>query len=183
MTKCKVCRTDFKKRSMTHKVCSPACSELFGRKQAQLLFEKKKRLESKENRIRRESYRTNNEWADLAQKSVNKYVRLRDEKRNYPCISCQKPLSKGEVTHASHFKSRGANSALRFHLWNIHRSCVQCNLFKSGNLIGYVAGLTERIGAEKVEILNNYPKSRIFDIDYLKRIRMIFDKKSKRIKK
>lgn len=187
MTRCPICRSQFKRLSMTQKVCreNPACAEQYGREKARRLAEKAKRAEAKRDRLetreRKERLRSAKDWADLAQKAINKYVRVRDQKRGYPCISCGKPLRDDEITHASHYKSRGANSALRFHLWNIHRSCVKCNHFECGNIDGYLPALIERIGIEKVEFLKNHPRSRSYDIDYLKRLNSIFNKKSKRI--
>lgn len=188
MSRCPICRSEFKRMSMTQKVCreNPACAEQYGREKARKLAEKAKRIEAKRDRLetseKKDSLKTPKKWADIAQKSVNKYVRLRDQAKGYPCISCNKPLRDDEITHASHYKARGANSALRFHLWNIHRSCVKCNHFDGGNIHGYKPALIDRIGLEKVEFLINHPRSRVYDIDYLKRMRDVFNKKAKRVK-
>lgn len=115
-------------------------------------------------------------YLEQAQISVNRYVRLRD--RGKPCISCDKPYSHLEERHASHYKSVGSNSALRFNLWNIHASCVDCNIYLSGNIENYTPRLMEKIGKRKVDWLlaQNHPVK--YNIDYLKRLKSVFDKKA-----
>ena len=89
------------------------------------------------------------ELANDAQIYVNKYCRLRDDKLG--CISCDKPATWNGQWHASHYKSRGANTALRFNLWNIHKSCSVCNNYLSGSIGTYRPRLIEKIKLNKVE--------------------------------
>lgn len=112
---------------------------------------------------------------------VNRYVRLRDKYDG--CISCHMPSHYDGIWTASHFKSVGSNSALRYNLWNIHKGCEQCNLFKSGNIAEYERRLVLKIGPERVEWLKNHERVRKFDVEYLMRLQAIIRKKIKRLEK
>ena len=170
----KECRLPFEPRSMSHVCCSPVCA--MGHIELQRV--KKERKERQEGLKR---LRTRSDYAELAQKAVNRYVNLRD--REKPCVSCGKPAAAGGVRNASHFKSVGSNSALRFHLWNIHTSCYRCNVELSGNLGEYYPRLIERIGAAKVEFLQYAKRERRYEVDELQRIQRIFTKKAKRLER
>lgn len=176
MRKCAVksCRAPFAPRNMMHKCCGPVCA------QAHVEAEKARKCRSERTEGLR-ALRTRTDYAKLAQKAVNKYVNLRDRER--PCVSCGKPSAAGGVRNASHFKSVGSNSFLRFHLWNIHTSCYRCNVELSGNLGEYYPRLVERIGAAKVEFLQCAPRERRYEIVELQRIQRIFTKKAKRLEK
>lgn len=85
------------------------------------------------------------------QKLVNAYVRQRDIRE--PCISCRKPCPDG---HAGHYIAQGWSGALRFNLDNIHKQCVNCNVFRRGNLIDYRINLVRKIGEDKVKYLEDH---------------------------
>ena len=148
-------------------------------------MEKRKRAEAKNvraiDKVRAEKLKKPREYADDAQKAVNLYVKWRDWGK--PCVSCGTPHRFDVKRDASHLKSRGSNSALRFHLWNLHMACVRCNMQLSGNIAEYYPRLIERIGSEKVEYLHNAPRVKRFSIDYLIRLKNIFNKKAKRQEK
>ena len=74
---------------------------------------------------------------------------------------------------ASHFKSVGSNSALRFNAWNIHKGCEQCNLFKSGNIAEYEKRLVLKVGSERVDWLKCHNRSREYSKEYLMRLQAI----------
>jgi hypothetical protein len=80
---------------------------------------------------------------------------------------------------AGHYRSRGSASHLRFNLLNIHKQCVKCNRFKSGNAVDYRIELIKRIGLENVEKLESDNKPRKFTIEYLKRLKKIFNKRAR----
>ena len=115
-----------------------------------------------------------------AQGSFNAWIRARD--KGLPCISCGKP-DDGDVRHASHFKSRGANSFLRYHPMNVNASCVKCNVYNSGALDGYTLGIIEKHGIEALEYLNTAPRIKRYDISYLKRLDIVCRKLAKRAAK
>lgn len=131
----------------------------------------------------KESLKTAGDYTKEAQAAVNKYVRLRDHGK--PCISCGSlPAQKlGGTMDAGHYRSRGAAGHLRFNLLNIHAQCVKCNLYKSGNAVDYRLNLIEKIGLDKVEGLENDNTSRKFTIEYLRRIKKIFNKKARLMQK
>lgn len=171
--KCSVCRESFAPSGL-QVVCSVPCAITH----AETI---RKRKDAKERKEGLAKLRTRSDHAALTQKAVNRYVNLRD--RDKPCISCGKPAAAGGVRNASHFKSVGSNSALRFHLWNIHTSCYRCNVELSGNLGEYYPRLIERIGAAKVEWMQTTKRERRYEIDELQRIQQIFTKKAKRLER
>lgn len=152
---------------------SLALATLFARK---LKLDKADRAETKAKLAK---FKRRSDHAAATQKAVNRYVNIRD--RDKPCVSCGKPATAGGVRNASHFKSVGSNSALRFNLWNIHSSCYRCNVELSGNLGEYYQRLIDRIGAKKVEFLQFSPRERRYEVDYLQRMQRIFTKKAKRL--
>ena len=115
----------------------------------------------------------------MGQAIVNKIVRLRD--RHLPCCSCDRPASWDGQWHASHLRSVGAASAVRFNLWNIHKGCSVCNNHLSGNLAEYLPRIRARIGDDKVDWLYRQNQIASYDIDYLKRFKAVMGKKLKRM--
>lgn len=160
--------------------CSDDCAVVIGlEKVAKQKLAKAKAERAEDARKKKEGMKPQ-ERANLAQKAVNRYVLLRDYEQG--CISCEKSVYwQGGAWHASHFKSRGASSGLRFHLWNIHKACDQCNYHKGGNIHDYEPRLVLKIGADKVEALKNFPRSREFSNEYLDRITSVFNKKANRM--
>ena len=130
-----------------------------------------------------EKQKTRSEWIREAQTAFNAYVRWRD--RNEPCISCGKyrPEKFGGNFDAGHFRSRGSAPHLRFHLWNVHKQCVHCNRYLSGNVSQFRVALVWKFGQEKVEYLEGLQSTRTHDIDYAKRVKSIFTRLLKHRKK
>lgn len=131
------------------------------------------------HRADKERIKTKSQWTKEAQAAINKYVRIRDSGK--PCISCgATPEQKmGGTMDAGHYRSRGAASHLRFNLFNIAGQCVKCNRYNSGNVNDYRIGLIARIGLNRVEALENDNVPRKFSVEYLKRIKTIFNKKAR----
>jgi hypothetical protein len=179
--KCKACGTLYVKTRPLQSVCSIPCSLKVAREKTQKTIKEKDRQDKKAVREKLEKLKTRKEWADEAQVVVNKYVRLRDA--HLGCVSCDKPASWDGQWHASHFRSRGAASAIRFNLWNIHKSCSICNHFKSGNLAEYEPRLREKIGGDKVDWLRTQNQQADFSIEYLKRLKKVFSQKIKRLER
>ena len=172
--KCKICRDLFMPRTITHKACSPECAK-------ELAISDRLSAERKDKAKRKLALKSVTSHANDAQSVVNKYIKWRDW--GLECVSCGVPHKFDVERHASHLKSRGSSSFLRFNLWNIHMSCVQCNFKKAGNIAQYYPRLVERIGRDKVDYLDNAPKSRQYSIAYLLRIKDIFRRKAKRAEK
>ena len=118
-------------------------------------------------------------WLAELQTLVNKYVRLRDA--SHGCISCDKPSSWAGQWHASHYYSRGHSANLRFNLWNIHKSCSECNVHLRGNIAQYTPRLIEKIGQKKMDWLQaNKSQPKSYDVAWIKRAIRIARKGIKR---
>ena len=171
---CKCCGKGYTPARPLQKACSLACALELGKDKT---AEDKAKADRKELREGREKQKTRTDWMREAQTAVNKYVRMRDA--HLGCVSCDKPASWGGQWHASHFRSVGAASSLRFNLWNIHKSCSVCNNWKSGNLIDYEPRLKEKIGDERVDWLRAQNQRVEYSIEYLRRLKKVFTKRAK----
>lgn len=169
-TRCKVCRSEFVRRSITHKCCGPDCAALFAKSE-------RERKERKEIREAKERSKTRGQWAKEAQVAFNAFIRERD--KSQPCISCGR-FHQGAYD-AGHYRSVGAAPELRFHEDNCHRQCVPCNQHKSGNAIEYRIRLVERIGRERVEFLEGPQELKHYSIEDLKQIKAQYKQKLKQL--
>jgi hypothetical protein len=171
---CKQCKSRFVPARPLQVVCGPMC----GIERA-----KKARVaaEAKQDRVKRESLKPRAKWLAECQTIVNKIVRLRD--RHLPCCSCDRPATWDGQWHASHFRSVGAASTVRFHLWNIHKGCSICNNHLSGNIAGYRPRLIEKIGQDRVDWLEAQNALAKHDVEYLKRFKAVMGKKLRRMEK
>ncbi|MBL3062295.1 hypothetical protein ELO35_16850, partial [Klebsiella pneumoniae] len=186
--KCAHCREWFHPAREGQVVCSFECASEIGKKQTAKAREaakaravKRQREFEKEGRQRRrakrESFKTKAQWDKEAQSAFNRYIRIRDEGK--PCVSCGNPLIgksnylTGSAIDASHYRSRGAASHLKFNVFNVHSACTRCNRQLSGNAVEYRIHLIERIGLDRVERLEADNELRRFDIPYLQRIKSI----------
>ena len=180
MTKCKVCRSEFVKRSMTHKCCTPDCAEIFGREQTKKQVAKKEREETK---VRKEKLKRLADWIADAQVVFNKFIRLRDA--GLPCICCGRFASGffrlGGDFDCGHYRSRGSAQHLRFNPDNAHAQLKQCNRWGAGRAVDYRIGLIQRIGLERVEALeaNNTPHK--WTVEELKEIIATYRRKIKEL--
>jgi len=161
MPRCKHCKDKFEPLRFNQKYCmNEECVRVW------VETEKQKQWKAKKTRLKKELMSLQ-DWLKLAQMTFNKYIRHRDKGLN--CISCDKPI-KG-VTHASHYFSSGGHSNVRFHEDNVHSGCYKCNVELSGHLIEYRKRLIQKIGAERLEWLennaNNVKKWTIEDLQVL----------------
>ena len=182
---CRVCRNNFQPVRCLQQTCSFDCEVKLGLIHAERSKAKREKAERiaeiASTKILRLKLKTKSEWMREAQSAINSYVRVRDSELG--CISCDKPSSWNGQWHASHFKSTGANSFLRFNLWNIHKACSVCNNHLSGNIGEYSKRLPEKIGNERFEYLDTAPKIGKYSVEYLKRLRDIFRKKTRMLMK
>jgi hypothetical protein len=172
LAECSQCGKPFLRRTSLQTICGVRCAMPYVRS---IKAEAKADLKR-----RKEAVKPRSKWLQEAQQAVNKYVRLRDASKG--CVSCDKPASWDGQWHASHFRSVGAASAVRFHLWNIHKSCSVCNNWKSGNLSEYEPRLRALIGDDKVDWLRAQNQRSEYGIDYLKRLKAVFAKRANRLK-
>lgn len=179
--KCKnpACGISFPPQRLGQAVCSPKCGLAIKDVNQAKARKSLAQVERREIKVRKEKLKSRADHAKEAQAVINRYVRLRDS--HLGCISCDKPASWGGQWHCSHFRSVGAAAHLRFNLWNMNKSCSQCNAHLSGNIMGYRPRLVAKIGQEKVDWLECNQDLVRHDIPYLKRLRAVFAKKVRRI--
>ena len=167
--KCATCCNQFAPRNMTHKVCSPACG---------LALAEKLRIKADraETRKRLAIFKSRASHLKDAQSAFNAFIRARDAL--LPCVSCGR-FHTGSYD-AGHYRSVGAMPALRFCEINVHRQCVPCNQYKSGNIVEYRIGLIQRIGVLLVEWLEQdiHPPKK-YTIPEIQAIRVEYKQKLK----
>lgn len=128
----------------------------------------------------REALKTRSDYVKEAAVAVHKYIRARDKGK--PCISCgvtEQDRFTGGHFDAGHYRSTGAAPHLRFNLLNIFGQCKQCNRNLSGNTVEMRRGVIDRIGVDRVELLECDNGIVRFDIDYLRRMKRIFNKRAR----
>lgn len=148
--------------------------------------ERKRQKESRELRKRKEALKSRGDWMREAQAAFNSYIRARDYGK--PCISSGRMMSDSDLLtgsrmDAGHYRSTGAAPHLRFNTFNCHGQSVKDNRDLSGNAVEYRKGLIARIGVERVERLENDNRIRSFNIHYLRRVKSIFSRRARHVKK
>jgi len=184
MPRCRYCSSQYKpaRPMQPGRVCNDhECQIRYALEVTEKKRAQKATAERKEARQKLEGMKSLAKLAKDAEVYVNRYVRLRD--RNEGCISCDKPANWPGQWHASHYKSVGANSFLRFHLWNIHKACSECNNYLSGNIHEYSKRLPGRIGQEKFNFLLSAPREKKYTRDYLVRLKKVAMLKCRRLEK
>ena len=183
LKKCRVCQDLFAPAMPMARVCTPFCAMTYARsvtgKAKKIAAVKDKR----ETKTKLEALKTRGQWVAIAQTAFNAYVRARDAGR--PCICCGR-MSAGE-THggdwdAGHYRSRGSAPHLRFDERNVHAQLKQCNRYQSGNVVGYRAGLIQRIGLDALEALESDQALRKHSIAELQAIKADYIEKTKQLK-
>lgn len=99
----------------------------------------------REIKVRKEALKSRSDHMKDTQQAFNAWIRVRDA--GQPCISCG---TTADVQYcAGHYRTTAACPELRFEPLNVHLQCNRnCNMGKSGNLLGYRPGLLSKIGAE-----------------------------------
>ena len=177
--KCRVCTTRFLPSRPLQVACCPDCAQTLARRNREKAEKRAAKIERQKTRAALEALKSRADWLREAQAAVNRYVRLRDREKG--CISCDRPATWDGQWHASHFRSVGAASAVRFNLWNIHKACSVCNHHLSGNLAAYRPRLVALIGQKRVDWLDSQNQVVRHDIEYLKKIKKVFSKRANRI--
>ena len=171
--KCRGCGEKFTPARPLQVACSPNCAYAVARANGT-------KRRAAQYRVDKEKSKTVSEHSAEAKVIMQKYARLRD--RNLGCCSCDKPKEWSGQWHGSHYRP-ATNSAIRFNLWNINKSCSVCNNHKSGNHAGYTPKLIEKIGQDKVDWLNSQNQVVKYSIEYLVRLKKIFKEKIRRLEK
>jgi hypothetical protein len=179
---CKKCGETFTPDRPFQKACKYQCAiEL-----AQAKAEKEKNKEN--SKAKKEFQQSDRKFLlELAQKTCNTYIRMRDGKH---CISCGYDGSKqyvndeyiGRKMDAGHFKSQGGNSSIRYDEANIHAQCVKCNRYESANLVPYREALIKKIGMDEVERLETTKNTKLWSVDELQEIIKVYKAKIKGLK-
>ena len=193
--KCKQCserkdRESFEVDTPMLKLCSSECQRSYAENHYKSALDKvRKQKEREKAKVEREDKARlkvmkasvlkddRSHWLKKAQQEFNKYIRLRDQGK--PCISCDKPDNGNHQRHASHYRSVGACSKLRFNEDNVHASCAQCNTHNSGNIVEYRIRLIKKLGAEKVEWLECQNQPTKYSCDELRVLVDLYRKKQK----
>jgi len=172
--RCKNCKEKFEAIHFNQKYCfKDECKKVWIEKAKQKQWKVKKR------RMKAE-LKTTSDFVKEAQKWVNKFVRLRDEKKG--CISCGDAFT-GKYD-AGHFFSAGGHGSVRFDLRNIHGQCVYCNQWEHGNLYQYHLKLISKIGLKEFDDLEKQSyKTKKWEKDELKEIIKVYKQKCKEIEK
>lgn len=176
MSRCKICRSEFVRRSMTHKCCGPDCAAEYAKRE-------RMKAELKELRKRKLAIKTRSQWLKEAQASFNCFIRTRDAGK--PCICCDRPLGAGEVGgkfDCGHYRSIGSAPHLRFDERNANGQNKQCNRWRAGRAVDYRLGLIKRIGFAEVEALEADQTVRKFTIPELIQIKAEYKAKTKALR-
>jgi hypothetical protein len=172
--KCEMCPREFLPRSSFHACCSQRCAmRKVKREKAAKAAREKADFQARKDAIKKLST-LESECRDI----VQALARIRD--RHDGCISCHMGANYGGRWHGSHFRPAGNNAAVQFHLWNIHKACAQCNLFKGGNIAEYRPRLVEKIGLDRVEWLESQTQAVKYRRDYLLRFKKVMGKRLRR---
>lgn len=147
--KCKICGTEFEKKTIAHVVCCyNPCGVLFMASQNDKRIKKEWGKEKKELK---EKIKTHSDYKKELQTLVNKIARIIDY--GQPCIATGKLEGK---RNGGHFIAVGSNDTIRFNLHNIHIQSEYSNTYKGGDNFKYCEGI-----------------ERIYGIDYLERIKSL----------
>ena len=179
--KCKHCGTAFERFDMRKTWCSPECGALLALNALEKARKAKAAKEKSEDKAKLVKLEGRPYWLKRAETAVNRYVRARDKFKG--CISCSKPATWDGQWHASHFRSVGAASSVRYHLWNVNKACWICNKHHSGNLAEYGPRLVALIGQQRVDWLKAQNGRADYSIEYLQRLTKVMNRKALRQEK
>lgn len=187
---CRNCKGEFIPRNSFQIVCCPPCAITYNKnklaKEQERERRKAEKAKKRDLRQRREESQTARELMPSTQAAFNAFIRVRDYGQR--CISCNRHMAdvdrlRGHNIDCGHYRSRGAASHLRFNTYNAHAQCVQCNRDRSGNVVDYRINLMRRIGEGRVRELENSNQPRTFTVDYLRRLRRIFNRRARHYRK
>jgi hypothetical protein len=136
--------------------------------------------ERREIKVRREKLKSRADHMADTQRAFNAWIRQRDA--GQPCISCG---TTADVQYcAGHYRTTAAAPELRFEPLNVHLQCNRnCNMGKSGNLLGYRPKLIQKIGLAAVEWLEGPHEPKKYTIDDLKALTAHYRALTKELKR
>lgn len=180
--KCRVatCRASFVPAKPFQSWCSPDCAVAIIRQRQDKQRKSFAQRERREIKVRKEKLKSRADHLKDTQQAFNAWIRARDA--GQPCISCG---TTADVQYcAGHYRTTAASPELRFDPLNVHLQCNRnCNMGKSGNLLGYRPGLIEKIGIDAVEWLEGPHEPKKYTVDELKAMTADYRAKTKELKK
>lgn len=180
--KCTVqtCRASFVPRASFQTWCSPDCGVAIARARREKKRKALAQVERREIKVRKEKLKSRADHLKDAQRAFNAWIRARDA--GQPCISCG---TTADVQYcAGHYRTTGSCPELRFEPLNVHLQCNKnCNLSKSGNILGYRPRLLEKIGAEAVEWLEGPHEPKKYTVEQLKAMTAEYRAKTRELKR
>jgi hypothetical protein len=175
--------------------CNIECMSKYAFQKKDKGYEIQRKTARKATAKRKQEIKTRREWIIEAQRPFNKFIRIRDTLD--PCISCGISRADIESRHgwkvggcwdAGHFKARGVKQQLRFNTYNCHKQCKSCNggsgkfSHKAATVDQqYRINLIKKIGLARVEDLESNNELEKQDIEYLKRVKSIFNRRVKHL--
>lgn len=168
--KCAHCREPFVPRTSLAVACSVDCAMA-------VAAAVKVIAERKSDKVRKLALKSRQDWLREAQAAFNAFIRERD--RAEPCISCGR-FHDGQW-HAGHFRSVGAQPALRFDETNVHKQCAPCNNHLAGNVVEYRLRLVQKIGQSAVDLLELEHEPAKYSIADAQRIKAVYKAKLKQL--
>lgn len=174
------CRDSFIPQRLGQAVCSPKCA--LATVEEQKAKEKKSLAQAgrRDIKVRKEALKTRADHLKDTQHAFNAWIRQRDA--GQPCISCG---TTADVQYcAGHYRTTAAAPELRFEPLNVNLQCNRnCNMGKSGNLLGYRPGLIEKIGIEAVEWLEGPHEPKKYTVEELKAMAATYRAKTRELKR
>ncbi|WP_024694330.1 recombination protein NinG [Pseudomonas syringae] len=166
--RCPICRLLYVPARPSQAVCGEIeCAIAHGQSEAGQTKAKKSLAEvgRREIKVRKEALKSRADHLKDTQRAFNAWIRERDA--GQPCISCG---TTADVQYcAGHYRTTAACPELRFEPLNVHLQCNRnCNMGKSGNLLGYRPRLLAKIGAEKLDWLEGPHEPQKYTIEDLK---------------
>lgn len=173
------CRASFVPQRLGQAVCSPACALIDGPRHAPKARKALDQIERAEIKVRKEKLKSRADHLKDTQQAFNAWIRARDA--GQPCISCG---TTADVQYcAGHYRTTAAAPELRFEPLNVNLQCNRnCNMGKSGNLLGYRLGLIKKIGVEAVEWLEGPHEAKKYTIEELKAMTADYRAKTRELK-
>ena len=163
--KCRYCKQPFTPVLPMQVVCGIECAKAIAKS-------KREKVEKANDRQKREQLKTRSQWMKEAQIAFNLYVRARDKKAGFVCISSGRNLDwNANEVDSGHYRSVGSAPHLRFNENNCHAQSKKDNRYGSGCAVEYRKGLIQRIGIAAVEELEADQSTKKFTIDDLKEIK------------
>ena len=180
MCKNPACGISFQPQRLGQAVCSPACALTIKDVNQQKARKSLALVERREIKVRKEKLKSRADHLKDTQQAFNAWVRARDA--GQPCISCG---TTADVQYcAGHYRTTAAAPELRFEPLNVNLQCNRnCNMGKSGNLLGYRPGLIKKIGIEAVEWLEGPHEAKKYTVEELKAMTAEYRAKTRELKK